>query len=150
MERILRAQALNDASSRLQRARRIMEINPYHRVVRALLQKIKNGEDVNDLAVLLYESAALQSGFDVADPMTFADRVQRVIGLGLRVADVSAEDDASEVKALKEKLAQRAVELQAEEERKRAEAEEARQAAEESAKAEDVDVDASDEFKEDL
>jgi len=104
MERIMRAQALNDPSkSSHMLAKRTLELNYRHPIVQELKARVDaNADDVHvkDLARLLYDAAALNSGFAVDDSKDFGDRVYRVIAAGLSVAPdakVQVEDDDEEV-----------------------------------------------------
>lgn len=51
----------------------------------------KNDKTIKDLTFLLFETALFASGFSVDDPNTYANRIHRIIALGL---GLSAEDAA--------------------------------------------------------
>jgi len=95
MERIMKAQALRDTSTMgYMAAKKHLEINPDHSIVRTLKEKCdadKNDKSVKDLVLLLFETAMLSSGFTLEDSHTHANRIHRMIKLGLGVDD---EDDA--------------------------------------------------------
>ncbi|KAM4014084.1 heat shock protein HSP 90-alpha isoform 1-T1 [Anomaloglossus baeobatrachus] len=98
MERIMKAQALRDnATMGYMAAKKHLEINPDHSIVETLRQKAdadKNDKSVKDLVILLYETALLSSGFSLEDPQTHANRIYRMIklGLGIDEDDVTTED----------------------------------------------------------
>jgi len=101
MERIMKAQALNDASkSSHMLAKRTLELNYRHPIVQELQTRVAADADdvhVKDLARLLYDAAALNSGFAVDDSKDFGDRVYRVLAQGLNVkGDVKVEDEPEE------------------------------------------------------
>merc|ERR1712165_26429 len=95
MERIMKAQALRDTSTMgYMSAKKHLEINPDHSVVQALNDKAsanKNDSSVRDLVLLLFETALLSSGFTLEDPATHANRIHRMIKLGLGIDE---DDDA--------------------------------------------------------
>jgi len=101
MERIMKAQALRDTSTMgYMAAKKHLEINPDHPIVRTLKEKCdadKNDKSVKDLVLLLFETAILSSGFSLEDPHTHANRIHRMIKLGLGVDDddVPAESEAA-------------------------------------------------------
>eukprot|EP01012_Entosiphon_sulcatum_P040350 TRINITY_DN53_c0_g1_i3.p1 TRINITY_DN53_c0_g1~~TRINITY_DN53_c0_g1_i3.p1 ORF type:complete len:713 (-),score=220.20 TRINITY_DN53_c0_g1_i3:22-1866(-) len=103
MEQIMKSQALRDNSmSSYMASKKTMEINSNHAIVRELKKKAdadKGDKTVKDLVMLLFDTALLTSGFSLEDPGTYADRIFRMIKLGLSIddADVPAvEEPASE------------------------------------------------------
>jgi len=99
MERIMKAQALRDTSTMgYMAAKKHLELNPDHSVMRTMREKVesdKNDKSVKDLVVLLFETALLSSGFSLEDPMNHANRIHRMIKLGLGID----EEDVHETEA---------------------------------------------------
>ncbi|KAK5880296.1 heat shock protein 90, alpha (cytosolic), class A member 1, tandem duplicate 2 isoform X3 [Gymnodraco acuticeps] len=91
MERIMKSQALRDNSTMgYMTAKKHLEINPLHPIVETLREKAeadKNDKAVKDLVILLYETSLLSSGFTLEDPQTHANRIYRMIKLGLGIDD---------------------------------------------------------------
>lgn len=89
MERIMKAQALRDTSTMgYMAAKKHLEINPDHAIINTLREKAdadKNDKSVKDLALLLFETALLSSGFALEDPQIHAARIHRMIKLGLGI-----------------------------------------------------------------
>merc|ERR1712117_745513 len=98
MERIMKAQALRDTSTMgYMAAKKHLEINPDHSIVVNLRQRAetdKNDKSVKDLVHLLFETSLLSSGFSLEDPAVHAQRIHRMIKLGLCIDDDA--DDAVE------------------------------------------------------
>merc|ERR1712186_169042 len=68
--------------------RKTLEINPNHAVIADLLTKVKaNKEDAAalDSAQVLFQTAILESGYEIADPSALVNRVYRLMSKELGV-----------------------------------------------------------------
>merc|ERR1712095_234190 len=95
MERIMKAQALRDTSTMgYMAAKKHLEINPDHSIVENLRQRAetdKNDKPVKDLVMLLFETSLLSSGFSLEDPQVHAQRIHRMVKLGLGIDEDEAD-----------------------------------------------------------
>jgi len=99
MERIMKAQALRDTSTMgYMAAKKHLEINPDHSIIdnlRSRAEADKNDKSVKDLVNLLFETALLSSGFSLEDPALHAQRIHRMVKLGLGIDEDDADLEAA-------------------------------------------------------
>lgn len=98
MERIMKAQALRDTSTMgYMAAKKQLELNPDHAIIETLRQKAeadKNDKSIKDLVFLLFETSLMSSGFTLENPQAHANRIHRMIKLGLGIdEDETAGED---------------------------------------------------------
>uniref|UniRef100_A0A8C0UL83 Endoplasmin n=1 Tax=Cyanistes caeruleus TaxID=156563 RepID=A0A8C0UL83_CYACU len=92
MERIMKAQAYQtgkDISTNYYASqKKTFEINPRHPLIKDMLRRVKENEDdktVSDLAVVLFETATLRSGYMLPDTKEYGDRIERMLRLSLNI-----------------------------------------------------------------
>merc|ERR1711976_248363 len=88
-EKIMKAQAFqNKDQLSMMSGRKTLEVNPNHPVVADLLAKVKaDKEDVaaKDTAHVLFQTALIESGYEIADPSALVNRVYRLMSKELGV-----------------------------------------------------------------
>merc|ERR1711959_417379 len=88
-EKIMKAQAFqNKDQIQMMSGRKTLEINANHPVIVDLLAKVKaNKEDAAamDTALVLFQTALIESGYDVSDPTSLVNRVYRLMSKELGV-----------------------------------------------------------------
>merc|ERR1711979_139564 len=88
-ERVMKAQAFqNKEQISMMSGRKTLEINPNHPVVIDLLSKIKADKEykaAKDTAAVLFQTALIESGYEIADPSALVNRVYRLMSKELGV-----------------------------------------------------------------
>lgn len=106
MERIMRSQVYNhDQEEQFMRAIKVFEINPRHPIVLKLLEgcpPVKKDKDaspvtvspeVTESAMLLYDMALLNGGFQIADPVAHSQRMMKYLQSQLSVDSLKLEPE---------------------------------------------------------
>jgi molecular chaperone HtpG len=95
MERIMKAQTLqnNMHMGMMQGSKKILEVNPNHKLIQKLQDGIKNSsisdKSIKDISNLIYDTALLSSGFTHEDPSSFSKRIYNMIAVGLDVEETT-------------------------------------------------------------
>lgn len=100
MERIMKAQAYQktkDVNTEYYATqKKTLEINPRHPLIKELKSRVDaepEDQTTKDLAVVLFETATLRSGYNLQDTAGFAGRVERMLRLSV---DVSLDEEIEE------------------------------------------------------
>merc|ERR1712216_616376 len=131
-ERVMKAQSFqNKDQVNMMSGRKTLEVNPNHPVVVDLLNKVKADKEDKaalDTAQVLFQTALIESGYEIADPSALVNRVYRLMSKELGV-DPDAplkevevpEEEAEEEEAEEEEEEEEADEEDEEEEGKKEE-----------------------------
>merc|ERR1712193_50673 len=88
-EKVMKAQSFqNKDQVSMMSGRKTLEVNPNHPVVADLLAKVKADKDdatALDTAQVLFQTALIESGYEIADPSALVNRVYRLMSKELGV-----------------------------------------------------------------
>merc|ERR1711941_178127 len=88
-ERVMKAQSFqNKDQISMMSGRKTLEVNPNHPVVIDLLEKVKDDKEnaaALDTAQVLFQTALIESGYEIADPSALVNRVYRLMSKELGV-----------------------------------------------------------------
>merc|ERR1712087_195162 len=114
-EKVMKAQSFqNKDQISMMSGRKTLEVNPNHPVIVDLLSKIKGDKDDKaalDTAQMLFQTALIESGYEIADPSALVNRVYRLMSkeLGvdpdapLKEVEVPEEEEEAEEEEEEEK-----------------------------------------------
>ncbi|XP_048404558.1 endoplasmin [Stegostoma tigrinum] len=92
MERIMKAQAYQtgkDISTNYYSSqKKTFEVNPRHPLIKEMLKRVKENEEdqtATDLAMVLFETATLRSGYQLPDTKSYGDRIERMLRLSMNI-----------------------------------------------------------------
>merc|ERR1712227_598347 len=105
-EKVMKAQSFqNKDQISMMSGRKTLEVNPNHPVIVDLLSKVKGDKDDKpalDTAQVLFQTALIESGYEIADPSSLVNRVYRLMSKELGVdpdaplKEVEVPEDAEE------------------------------------------------------
>jgi len=90
MERIMKAQTLgntNPMMAQYMSPKKILELNPFHPLIKELNELTKKDKVSKDMLIILYDGALLNSGFTLNDTSIFVRRLHNILKAGLSIQD---------------------------------------------------------------
>merc|ERR1711962_2000510 len=104
MEKIMKSQAYakqGDASNQFYATqKKTLEINPRHPLIKELKARVDadaEEQTAKDLALVMFETATMRSGYSLADSAGFAERVERMLRLSIDIpVDEKVEEEPEE------------------------------------------------------
>ncbi len=81
-------------------SKKTLELNPNHCIISELRLKFlsdPSDKTVKDLVWLLFETSLLTSGFSLDDPTFFANRIHRMIKLGLSIEEQEVQKEEEQM-----------------------------------------------------
>merc|ERR1719481_1107550 len=80
--------------------KKTLEINPRHPLIKELLRRVEdNPEDVSakDMAIMMFNTATLRSGFDLKDTVNFAEKIEKMMRQTLGVDEDEQVEEEEEI-----------------------------------------------------
>jgi heat shock protein beta len=88
-ERVMKSQAFQQKDELMMMSgRKTLEINPNHPIIKDLLERVKANKEDNqaiDTASVLFQAAAIESGYDLSDPSALVAKMYRLMSMQLGV-----------------------------------------------------------------
>lgn len=108
MDKIQKAQMFSgssDSDNPLSDFKKILEINPHHKVNQIILDRVQNNstdEEMEELIELLFETASFHSGFSARDPNEFVKRFYQIYSKAMGVISLDRKEVEIEDVSLEE------------------------------------------------
>merc|ERR1719440_342542 len=100
MERIMKAQALRDAqSSSYMMSKKTLEVNPTNNIIASLREKVaadQSDRSIKDVIWMLYDTSLITSGFSLDEPVTYANRLHKMLTMALSIDEDEDDDEIEE------------------------------------------------------
>lgn len=103
MERLARSNAHSKSQDTMRdyylSQKKTMEINPRHPLIRELLKRVQEDKEdavAKDMALLMYETSTLRSGYQLGDTASFAQRVETLLRKTLGVDEAAQVEEDEE------------------------------------------------------